>query len=243
MRIWVQKSASMQKRTSPLKFGDLAEKSGLNSVSNLSTKTSSVCDGKKAVRSSLCATMPPASPPTPASWAQQRLRRLTEQATAAIRQSLVTHGRGARTQREGGTLSACAAGVDWLLACCGVPPSRRARRRRSARRPPPAAAAAAAREAAAAGWRRCCRARGTAGSGASAARASLKSCPPAVHTARHTRCALRRASLPGALRRPPPFSDAPPTLSGSNAFRACLICLVLYAGTYRARTCSSSTSN
>ena len=27
MRIWVQKSASMQKRTSPLKFGDLAEKS------------------------------------------------------------------------------------------------------------------------------------------------------------------------------------------------------------------------
>ena len=38
MRIWVQKSASVQKRTSPLKFGDLAEKSGLNSVSNLSTK-------------------------------------------------------------------------------------------------------------------------------------------------------------------------------------------------------------
>ena len=38
MRIWVQKSASMQKRTSPLKFGDLAEKSVLNSVSNLSTK-------------------------------------------------------------------------------------------------------------------------------------------------------------------------------------------------------------
>ena len=28
----------MQKRTSPLKFVDLAEKSGLNSVSNLSTK-------------------------------------------------------------------------------------------------------------------------------------------------------------------------------------------------------------
>ena len=28
----------MQKRTSPLKFGDLAEKSGLNSVSNLSAK-------------------------------------------------------------------------------------------------------------------------------------------------------------------------------------------------------------
>ena len=28
----------MQKRTSPLKFGDLAEKSELNSVSDLSTK-------------------------------------------------------------------------------------------------------------------------------------------------------------------------------------------------------------
>ena len=38
MRIWVQKSVSMQKRTCPLKFGDLAEKSGFNSVSNLSTK-------------------------------------------------------------------------------------------------------------------------------------------------------------------------------------------------------------
>ena len=38
MRIWVQKSASMQKRTSPLKFGDLAEKSELNSVSDFFTK-------------------------------------------------------------------------------------------------------------------------------------------------------------------------------------------------------------
>ena len=38
MNIWLQKSASMQKRTSPLKFGDLAEKSVLNSVSNLLTK-------------------------------------------------------------------------------------------------------------------------------------------------------------------------------------------------------------
>ena len=37
-----------------------------------------------------------------------------------------------------------------------------------------------------------------------------------------------------ALRRPPTFSDAPPTLSGSNAFRACFICLVLYVGTYQA---------
>ena len=33
MRIWMQKSASTQKRTSPLKLGDFAEKSVLNSVS------------------------------------------------------------------------------------------------------------------------------------------------------------------------------------------------------------------
>ena len=38
MRIWMQKSASMQKITSPPKFGDLAEKLELNSVSNFSTK-------------------------------------------------------------------------------------------------------------------------------------------------------------------------------------------------------------
>ena len=37
MRIWVQKSASMQKRTSPLKFAHLAEKSEEGSISNLST--------------------------------------------------------------------------------------------------------------------------------------------------------------------------------------------------------------
>ena len=36
--VWMQKSASMQKRTSPLKFGHLAEKSGLNWIPNLSTK-------------------------------------------------------------------------------------------------------------------------------------------------------------------------------------------------------------
>ena len=47
-----------------------------------------------------------ATPPSQESWAQQRLRRLTEQATAAIRQSLVTHGRGARTQLESTSLSA-----------------------------------------------------------------------------------------------------------------------------------------
>ena len=51
------------------------------------------------------------------------------------------------------------------------------------------------------------------------------------------------STFSNALRRPPALSDAPPTPSGSNAFRACLICLVLYAGTYQARTCSSSTSN
>ena len=38
-----KKSASMQKRTSPLKFGDLVEKSELNSVSNLSTKCAAGC--------------------------------------------------------------------------------------------------------------------------------------------------------------------------------------------------------
>ena len=42
MHIWMQKSASMQKRTSPLKFGDLAEKLELNSVSNFSTKAGTV---------------------------------------------------------------------------------------------------------------------------------------------------------------------------------------------------------
>ena len=51
------------------------------------------------------------------------------------------------------------------------------------------------------------------------------------------------STFSNALRRPPTLSDAPPTPSGSNAFRACLIYLVLYAGTYQARTCSSSTSN
>ena len=38
MRIWVQKSASIKKRTSRLKFGHLAEKLGFKSVPNLSTK-------------------------------------------------------------------------------------------------------------------------------------------------------------------------------------------------------------
>ena len=53
MRNWVQKSASMQKRTSPLKFGDLAEKSGFNSVSNLSTKPRARCPGSRRTRPAL----------------------------------------------------------------------------------------------------------------------------------------------------------------------------------------------
>ena len=38
MRIWTQKSASIQKRTSPLKFDGFAEKSEKDTVSYLSTK-------------------------------------------------------------------------------------------------------------------------------------------------------------------------------------------------------------
>ena len=38
MRIWTQKSASIQKRTSPLKLDDLAEKSEKDTVSNLAPK-------------------------------------------------------------------------------------------------------------------------------------------------------------------------------------------------------------
>ena len=38
MRIWTQKSASIQKRTSPLKFDNFAEKSEKDMVSYLSTK-------------------------------------------------------------------------------------------------------------------------------------------------------------------------------------------------------------
>ena len=38
MNIWLQKSASIRKRTSPLKFDHLAEKSEYASISNLSTK-------------------------------------------------------------------------------------------------------------------------------------------------------------------------------------------------------------
>ena len=56
MRIWVQKSASMQKRTSPLKFGDFAEKSVLNSVSNLSTKVGAPPGGLRGGCAAGCAT-------------------------------------------------------------------------------------------------------------------------------------------------------------------------------------------
>ena len=38
MRIWTQKSASIQRRTSPLKFDNFAEKSEKDTVSYLSTK-------------------------------------------------------------------------------------------------------------------------------------------------------------------------------------------------------------
>ena len=38
--IFLQNAASMQKRTSPVKFDHLAEKSGKGSISNLSTKRS-----------------------------------------------------------------------------------------------------------------------------------------------------------------------------------------------------------
>ena len=38
MRIWTQKSASIQKRTSPLKFDNFAEKSEKDTVSYLSSK-------------------------------------------------------------------------------------------------------------------------------------------------------------------------------------------------------------
>ena len=40
MSIWLQKSASIQKRTSPLKFDNFAEKSEKDTVSYLSTKAS-----------------------------------------------------------------------------------------------------------------------------------------------------------------------------------------------------------
>ena len=41
MRIWTQKSASIQKRTNPLKFDNFAEKSEKDTVSYLSTKAGS----------------------------------------------------------------------------------------------------------------------------------------------------------------------------------------------------------
>ena len=42
MRIWTQKSASIQKRTSPLKFDNFAEKSEKDTVSYLSSKALTV---------------------------------------------------------------------------------------------------------------------------------------------------------------------------------------------------------
>ena len=42
MRIWTQKSASIQKRTSPLKFDNFAEKSEKDTVSYLSSKVNTI---------------------------------------------------------------------------------------------------------------------------------------------------------------------------------------------------------
>ena len=42
--IYLQNLASIQKRTSPVKFAHLAEKSGKGSISNLSTKVNFDCD-------------------------------------------------------------------------------------------------------------------------------------------------------------------------------------------------------
>ena len=44
MRIWLQRSALIQPRTSPLKFAHLAEKSEKGSISNLSTKEAPTSD-------------------------------------------------------------------------------------------------------------------------------------------------------------------------------------------------------
>ena len=44
MSIWAQKSVSIQKRTSPLKFDDSAEQAAKSSVSNLSTKVETSMD-------------------------------------------------------------------------------------------------------------------------------------------------------------------------------------------------------
>ena len=41
--IYLQNLASIQKRTSPVKFAHLAEKSGKGSISNLSTKAPAAC--------------------------------------------------------------------------------------------------------------------------------------------------------------------------------------------------------
>ena len=56
MSVWLQTSASIEKRTSPLKFAHLAEKSEKGSISNLSTKVkmarqdSGVSTGRSATK-------------------------------------------------------------------------------------------------------------------------------------------------------------------------------------------------
>ena len=48
--IYLQKLASIQKRTSPVKFAHLAEKSGKGSISNLSTKARARAAGARRAR-------------------------------------------------------------------------------------------------------------------------------------------------------------------------------------------------
>ena len=63
MRIWTQKSASIQKRTSPLKFDNFAEKSEKDTVSYLSTKASTRTTLGCAPRAASCATTSPKPSP------------------------------------------------------------------------------------------------------------------------------------------------------------------------------------
>ena len=48
--IYLQNLASIQKRTSPVKFAHLAEKSGRGSISNLSTKASAAGEERRAAQ-------------------------------------------------------------------------------------------------------------------------------------------------------------------------------------------------
>ena len=63
MRIWTQKSASIQKRTNPLKFDNFAEKSQKDTVSYLSSKVG----GLQALPSGMPALPAPNAAP-PGGW-------------------------------------------------------------------------------------------------------------------------------------------------------------------------------